>query len=61
MSNVINLHSGTITLNKLYCDCRQSLEYWLGDDKCGYGICPRCDLHWPEQITVKGEEDCQKH
>jgi len=61
MSNVIKLHSGTITLNKLFCDCGQSLEYWLGDDGCGYGICARCDLHCPEEVKVKGEEECQKH
>tara|TARA_R110000764_G_scaffold33931_2_gene75934 strand:+ start:292 stop:474 length:183 start_codon:yes stop_codon:yes gene_type:complete len=57
MSNVINLRSGNINIKKLFCDCGHSLEYWLGDDECGYGICPVCDLDNPVEITLKGEEE----
>jgi hypothetical protein len=61
MSNVTKLHSGCHNLKKLYCDCGHTLEYWLGDDNCAYGICPRCDLDMPQEITVKEKDEWVKH
>jgi hypothetical protein len=57
MSNVINLHSGASIIKKLFCDCGHTLEYWLGDDECAYGLCPKCDMESPTKLIVKGDEE----
>jgi hypothetical protein len=57
MSNVIKLHSGSGLIKKLFCDCGHTLEYWLGDDECAYGLCPVCDLQSPVELIVKGDEE----
>lgn len=57
MSNVTHLPSRVCTLKKLFCDCGHTLEYWLGDDDCAYGICPSCDVENAKEIIIKGEEE----
>jgi len=57
MSNVIKLYGGRVTIKKLFCDCGHTLEYWLGNDECGYGLCPICDLDTPMEITLNEEKE----
>jgi hypothetical protein len=54
--NVINLRSSDVKLSKMFCACGHTLEYWLGDNDCAYGICPSCDCNNPVEMTLKGEE-----
>lgn len=56
MSKVIKLRPDDVKISKLFCDCGHTLEYWLGDNDCAYGICPSCDCNNPVEITLKGEE-----
>jgi hypothetical protein len=55
VSNVIDLPTRASTIKKLFCDCGHTLEYWLGDDNCAYGICPVCDVENAQEIIIKGE------
>jgi hypothetical protein len=56
MSKVIKLRPDDVKISKLFCDCGHTLEYWLGDNDCAYGICPSCDCNNPVEIILKGEE-----
>jgi hypothetical protein len=56
MSKVIEFPNKSISVKKMYCECGLSLDYWLGADDCAYGMCPRCNLDNPEELTVKLEE-----
>ena len=58
MSNVIQFPTIGITATKCFCDCGNSLEYWVGDDGNAYGICPHCNLDYPDEINiVEGESE----
>ena len=50
MSKVIEFPVYGIKVKKMHC------EYWLGSDDCAYGMCPRCNLDNPEELTVPLEE-----
>ena len=55
--NVVDFPTKKIKITRLYCgECGSGLDYWLGTDDCGYGLCHRCDLLQPEEITLSGEE-----
>ena len=47
MSKVIKLRPDDIKISKMFCECGHTLEYWLGDNDCAYGICPSCDCNNP--------------
>lgn len=59
MSNVINFPSNGIIATKCFCECGNSLEYWVGDDGNAYGICSHCNIGMPTEIEVveKGDKE----
>jgi hypothetical protein len=58
MSNVIQFPKSGVNAVKSFCDCGNSLEYWVGDDDSAYGVCPHCNLGYPTQIKMlEMEED----
>jgi hypothetical protein len=60
MSSVINFPKNVVTMKRLYCDdCSQPLQYWLGTDDAAYGICPKCDLLIPDELTIDSNEGVQ--
>ena len=56
MSNVINFPPVGISLTKQHCECGYPLYYFLGADDHAYGICERCNLNSPDEITIPFEE-----
>tara|TARA_B110000858_G_C17354258_1_gene272363 strand:+ start:123 stop:302 length:180 start_codon:yes stop_codon:yes gene_type:complete len=59
MGDVIELRQGSVSAKKQFCECGNSLEYWLGSDNCGYGMCSVCNLNNPSEIKImefEGEE-----
>ncbi len=58
MSNVINFPKSGVSATKWFCECGHALEYWVGDDGNGYGICPPCNLGQPTEINIlEGDEE----
>ena len=58
MSNVIEFPQSGVTATKAFCECGVSLEYYVGDDGNGYGICPHCNIGMPYKITIlEGDEE----
>jgi hypothetical protein len=58
MSNVIQFPKSGVNATKCFCDCGNSLEYWVGDDDSAYGVCTHCNLGYPTEINLieEGEE-----
>lgn len=58
MSNVIKFPKDGIKLERLYCEeCSSPLQYWFcRDDDSSYGLCGRCDLHHPNEVTLFNHE-----
>ena len=57
MSNVINFPKSGVNAVKGFCDCGNSLEYWVGNDDSAYGVCPHCNLGYPTEINLIDEEE----
>ena len=57
MSNVIKFPKSGVNAVKGFCDCGNSLEYWVGDDDSAYGVCPHCNLGYPTEINLIDEEE----
>ncbi len=57
MDNVINFPKIGVAATKCFCECGNGLEYWIGDDGNGYGICTHCNLGYPTKINILEAEE----